>query len=300
MEITTLKIDVVFKKFFTDTDNRDLLRHFISAVLGIPYEDISDMVISNSEITPDEIDGKFTRFDVNMTVNSMYVNIEIQVSNKGHFRERSLYYWAQNYTKQLKKGDTYNDIKPTISINILDFSLFDTKDYCSEYTMADLEHNAVLTDKCEMHFFELPKLDKTLDINDKRKLWMQLISAESEEELDMLDQTAVPEIMSGVNVIRRFSADDELRFLAQRREKARRDEISALSNAEDKGLKKGLAKGIKQGIKQGMEKGIKQGMEKGIKQGSEKERAEMIASMKQSGMTEEQINRVLFYRQLGN
>ena len=46
--------------------------------------------------------------------------------------------------------------------------------------MADLKHQQILTNKCGMYFFELPKLDKNYDPGNKKKLWMQFINAESE------------------------------------------------------------------------------------------------------------------------
>ncbi|MGM9937846.1 MAG: Rpn family recombination-promoting nuclease/putative transposase, partial [Candidatus Ornithomonoglobus sp.] len=93
--------------------------------------------IFDSEVAPDEIDQKFTRLDLNMTTNKGLINVEIQISNNGDFPERGLYYWAQRYGRQLKKGDSYSDIRPTISIYIVDFKMFDTDSFYSFYTMAD-------------------------------------------------------------------------------------------------------------------------------------------------------------------
>ena len=64
--------------------------------------------MENTEITPDEIDGKFTRFDLKLTVDNKLINVEVQVNNYGAFAERSLYYWAQRYGTQLKKGQGYD------------------------------------------------------------------------------------------------------------------------------------------------------------------------------------------------
>ncbi|MGN0181298.1 MAG: Rpn family recombination-promoting nuclease/putative transposase [Candidatus Ornithomonoglobus sp.] len=178
---------------------------------------------------------KFTRLDLNLTTNKGLINVEIQISNNGDFPERGLYYWAQRYGRQLKKGDSYSDIQPTISIYIVDFKMFDTDSFYSFYTMADIEHNKILTDKCAMYFFELPKLDKNYDAKNRRKLWMQLINAESEAELDMLDKTQVPEIQDGVRIIYDLSADTLVREQARRREERLLEERSALSYARRQG-----------------------------------------------------------------
>ena len=247
--------------------------------------ELKDIVVSNTEFTPDEINGKFTRFDINLSLGSRNVNIEIQVNNEGDFKERSLYYWSQNYTGQLKKGEKYKSLKPTISVNIIDFSLFKTSDFHSEFTVADLKLGEILTDKCMLHYLELPKLDKSIDKSDKLKLWMQLIDAESEEDLEKLNATEVPEMREGVSVIYGYSQNEEMRLLAQRREKAIRDEISALGNAKDEGIAIGMEKGLAQGLKKGRAEGKAEGIEQ--------ERQNIIEKMKASGMSSEQINKIL-------
>ena len=239
--IVKAKLDVIFKLIFADKNNSDLLKSFISDVLDIPYESIHGIVIENSEITPTEIDGKFTRLDLQLTTDKELINVEVQINNHESFAERCLYYWAQRYGTQLKKGEGYYDIKSTISINIVDFIMFDTDSYCSTYTMADLEHNKILTDKCAIHFFELPKLDKIVDASDRKKLWMQLINSESEEELDMLSQTQIPAIENGVDVIFRLSDEKDVRDMARRREERLREEISIISSARRQGKAEGRA-----------------------------------------------------------
>ncbi|MDM8254514.1 hypothetical protein [Phocaeicola barnesiae] len=65
-----------------------------------------------------------------------------------------------------------------------------------------------------------------------------------------------------------------------------RVEKTLVSDAERKGMEKGMAKGIEKGIAQGMEKGIAQGMEKGIAQGMEKG----IAQGMEKGIAQGQSN----------
>ena len=87
-------------------------------------------------------------------------------------------------------------------------------------------------------FLELPKIDSEIDRNDHKKLWMQFLKAETEEELDMLKETNVPEIQKAADCLHKMSADDEMRELARLREKAMYDEKSALAHAERKGVAK--------------------------------------------------------------
>ena len=180
MEIVKPKLDVVFKKVFGDSENINILKGFLADILDIPIDEITDVTFDDTEVPPDEIEEKFVRFDMSLTTNKGLINVEIQLSNNGDFPERGLYYWAKRYSGQLKKGEGYDKIQPTISIYIVDFKMFDTEDFYSYFTMADLKHQQILTNKCGMYFFELPKLDKNYDPGNKKKLWMQFINAESE------------------------------------------------------------------------------------------------------------------------
>ena len=110
---------------------------------------------------------------------------------------------------------------------------------------------------------------------------MQLINAENEEELDMLNNTNVPAIQRAVVVIRDMSADERIREAAIQRETMLHDKATALRFARDtgytEGRSEGIAEGMEKGIAEGREKGIAEGREKGIAEGMEKGRSEGIA-----------------------
>ena len=67
------------------------------------------------------------------------------------------------------------------------------------------------------------------------------------------------EIKEAMEELEEISKDEELRWIAELKEKAIRDERNLMEHAIEDGLKQG----IEQGIKQGIEKGIEQGIEKG-------------------------------------
>ena len=126
-----------------------------------------------------------------------------------------------------------------------------------------------LTDKCAIHFFELKKINKQVNKNNRMELWLQLINAESEEELDMLQQTEVQPIQKAVMIIHQMSDDEKIQELARLREKALHDEASALSTARKEGRAEGLAVGR-----------------------DEREK-ELVKSMRENGILEEQIRKII-------
>ena len=76
---------------------------------------------------------------------------------------------------------------------------------------------------------------------------MQFLNASSEEDFEMLKQTNVPIMNKAVNVIYDLSEDTRIREMARMREKALHDEASALANAENKGIEKGISIGEAKG-----------------------------------------------------
>lgn len=259
MDIIKAKLDIVFKKLFTSDD--EVLKAFVADILGIPKDDIKQITVENPNILPSMIDGKQSQLDLKMRVNDKIVNLELQLCNKGNFPDRTVYYWSKMFSDELKKSEDYAELKRTICINIVDFNLFDCKSAYSKFSLLEETRHELLTDKCAIMFFELPKVDGEVDINDRRKLWLQLIKAETKEELDMLEKTGVPEIQKAVVILHEMSADEEMQELARLREKAIRDETSAFNFAR--------------------------------REGRAEEREAIISRMRQKGYTEEQIRDLL-------
>lgn len=260
MNVVKAKLDIIFKKLFTSDDT--VLKAFVADILDIPIDEITQIRVENPNILPSMVGGKQAQLDLRMSVDDKIVNVEIQLCDKGDFRDRSLYYWSKMYSDELKKGEEYFDLKKTISVNILNFDLFDCKEMYSDFSMREKTRNELLTDKCSILFFELTKLNNKVDKNDRKRLWLQLINAETEEELDMLDKTGVPEIQKAVVILHEMSADEQTREIARLREKAIYDERSAINSAKREGI--------------------------------EQERERAIAFMREKGLTEDQIRE--FYK----
>ncbi|MCM1577589.1 MAG: Rpn family recombination-promoting nuclease/putative transposase [Ruminococcus sp.] len=294
-DVIKAKTDIVFKKLFTD--NIDLLTSFLSSTLKIPEKDIGSIRIMNTELTPETVDGKFSRLDINMEVDGRLINVEVQVNDEGNYRERSLYYWGLLYCSGIKKGETYDKLKQTITVNVLDFDLFDRADYHYSVKPVIEQTGEIFSDKMEVHFFELPKLPEKIDNENLCELWLKFLDAESEEEYEMIRETNNPVMQKAVKVIYDMSEDVRIREAVRMREKALHDEASALGAAEKRGekrgelrgIKKGREEGRKEGRKEGREEGMRKGMEKGIKKGEKNAFDKVAAEMRKQGMSEDFI-----------
>ena len=90
--------------------------------------------------------------------------------------------------------------------------------------------------------------------------WIEFLKNPESEKVRSLEMS-VDEIREAKDELIKMSNDDTQRELYEMRAKTLRDKISALNEAERKGIKKGREEGRKEGI----EEGIKEGIEKGEK-----------------------------------
>ena len=232
------KLDIIFKMLFSE--HLDLLHELLAGLLRLPRESIKNIVVKNSEIVPDSISGKFVRMDLNMNVDGKLINVEMQYGKDYNFRERILFHWSKLYSGELKSGNDFSLLKPTICIGIVDFNMFACEGFHSNFTVMERNRHEVLTEKCGVHIFELPKISKKVNKDDIMELWLQLINAETEEELEMLNQTGVAPIQRAVYVLHQMSEDEKIQEMARLREKALLDEATAVSGAKREGMREGV------------------------------------------------------------
>ena len=262
----TPKLDLVFKKIFGDVKNTDILADFLATVLEINPSEITSIEILDNEVVPDALISKFSRLDLRITINRVTaVNIEIQILNYGNYKERTLFYWAKIYTGELQKSEDYLNLKNTVSINVIDFNLFDCKEYHSTFKIFEEHRQELLTDKFRIDFLELRKAKEYKECGsmvNKKQMWMDFLNtnAEDNETLDRL-ATGSPVMQKAVAVLRKMSADEKELYEIEQREKAVRDEISARAYERQQGIEQG--------------------------------KNELVSKMKKSGMTDEQIQKIL-------
>ena len=238
----TFKTDTLFKMLFVT--HQDLLKLLVAALLGIPLESIGQFIVRNPEMPPEILGDKFCRLDINMTVNGQLVDLEVQVSNEGDYRDRSLFYWARGFSTALPAGQGYSTLPRTMVISILDFKLFDCTEYHSFFQPLEVTRHTLLSDKMGLHFFELPKLPANAENGDMLLLWLSLFKASTEEDLEKIRAMEVPAMNQAINAYYRITASPEFRELERMREKAGHDEAQALHHAEQKGRAEGRAESM--------------------------------------------------------
>ena len=258
--------DVAFKFIFGKEERKNITLDFLDAFLYERLEHhITDITYKNTELVPLAEDGKLTRLDVRCDLSSgEQVDVEVQVLNLKNMRRRTLYYWAQMYLFSLARGQTYRDLKPAITINILAFELLPQKAPLAMYTIMNPETGDELNKDLSLFFVEIPKFarepKKKISEMTKMERWMAYFANQLDdherEELAMSDAA----ISGAMDAARVFLADDDERWNYINRQMAILDYNSGIQDSREEGLKEGRREGLREGRKEGRREGRREGI----------------------------------------
>ncbi len=156
-ELMDLKIDYAFKQLFGSEKNKEITVVFLNAILQRTGRDtIKEIMFVNQEYGGQYEDDKQSRLDIVVRTQSDHlINVEMQLSNQNDMMKRTVYYWSLLFTSQLQRSQGYHRLLPTITINICDFTLFETPHYHSTYHLYEdttMERLSYDDDVLEIHF----------------------------------------------------------------------------------------------------------------------------------------------------
>jgi predicted transposase/invertase (TIGR01784 family) len=201
--------------------------------------------IRNPEIPPEEIEKKFIVLDIRAADESGHeFDIEMQVRRYEDYPKRTIYYLCRMYGGQLGAGEPYSMLRPVVGIHFLDYAFFPGgPDFHYHFSLRDVRHpHLALTDDLSLHIFELPGIEPLFQNREIDGLleWLHFFShPQSEGENAMTAQYQNPMINRALDSLRALSADQKTRELAERREKALKDEAMFLNEARKAGKKAG-------------------------------------------------------------
>lgn len=246
--------DFFFKNLMGDEKRSNLTLRFLNLILNRTGEDaFKSIQFLKTEQDPLTKDGKLSILDVKASVDDKtFVNIELQVSRQNYIVERSMFYISRIFSEQAVRGHDYDELKPVIGINLLDFKLFDELSNwhnTANFTVKGIEKP--ITDCLTMHFLELPKLEFS-DVKKAKRLeaWGAYFSGVSDEkELEVLcmNEPLLKEVLSYEQA---FTNNDEMYRKYQQREDAIREETTKIRLGEKRGEKRGIIIGRKEGKKE--------------------------------------------------
>ena len=245
-----LKNDIVFKAFFSKKGNEKYLKEFLEALLKIHIEEIE----VRSEVSLLKLDEKEKggRLDIEAKLNTGIINIEMQVNNLKNIEKRTAYYASKIMAREVGIREKYEDIKPVIMVNILDYELFGFKEYVSKTEIVLKEHKdyEVIKD-LQWYFIELPKFRMSNpDMEDKLNQWLALIDNEDRGMIKMAEEKNKT-IKEAKKEVEYLTGEEEIKRLAELREKWAMDRRSEISDAREEGIEEGRKEGRKEGKEEG-------------------------------------------------
>lgn len=230
--------DVMFKMLFGDAKHSRVLIHFLNCVIKgkSPIESID---IIHNELNPEYIGQKGSRIDIlAKTKDGELVNIEMQREDEKNMTARALFYWSKLFSGQLEVSQKYHQLKRTISINILNFTLFENDErYWRKGYLKDDHNNEKFTDLLEMHFLELNKM-RQVEEESPITFWIEFFKDPYSQKIASICEF-VPEIREAKSIFEKAKSDPEAQELMRIREKAIRDYTSDIASAKDEGKVEG-------------------------------------------------------------
>ena len=288
----TPKNDIIFKKIFGTEGNEVILKDFLSSIIEEPIKEIE--VEKDMKLEKEDLNDKVGILDIKAKLdNGVQVNVEMQVVNQQNMEKRTLFYWGKLYTRSIHEGESFYELKKTITINLLDFNYFDTKEYHTKWHIVeDTEKDKVLTDVLEIHFIELKKFIKEeRRPENKKEEWLYFLDYSKRGMVEMATKKNKV-IEKAKEELEYLTGDAAVKRKAELREKWIRDYKGSMEYAKQEGLRQGKEEGLEQGREEGMKQGIEEGKEQGIEQGIQQNKREIIKEMLKQGINKEIISKI--------
>ena len=240
--------DYMFRAVFQNSE--EALRHLLSALLDIPYEDILSCEIRNPIVLGETIDVKTCVLDIRLLLNhNRLINLEMQTGHLKHWANRSLYYLARLYCN-IRRGEDYSSIMPALHIGILTGSPFqEYRRFYSRYFMAEEETGHIFSRNFCACVLDLSQLENVpIEERDSELYnWAKFFQATTWEEICMLSREKDYLSAAAVNLYT-LSEEEKIQLQCEARERYYMD----MNTYRVEGIEQGIQQGIQQGIEQGI------------------------------------------------
>ena len=163
-----------------------------------------------------------------------------------------MYYWADAYSRQIKRGDRIGKLEKTISIAILDYELEELRGMEKigvKWQIRDeITGKRILTDRLELIIIELPKARRVYKTNPNNTIcqWMLFLDNPNQKEVVQIMKEN-KDINKAIDELEQVSGNEKLRRIAELKEKYIRDEQASIAYAQNEGYRQGEEKGKAKG-----------------------------------------------------
>lgn len=206
--------------------NEKVLRGLISSLLHLDPKNIKKLTIRNPINLAEDITGKDFIMDIEVMMNDdSLINLEMQVTNKHNWAERSLSYLCRTFD-QLYESQDYSEAFPVHHIGFLDFTLFPKyPEFYATYQMLNIKNYHLYSSKFSLSVVNLTKTELSTDEDRSHGIdyWARLFKANTWEEIKMLAENN-EYLESAANSLYEANADRMVRERCRARREAERYE----------------------------------------------------------------------------
>ncbi|MBQ2938575.1 MAG: PD-(D/E)XK nuclease family transposase [Clostridia bacterium] len=176
----------VLRKVLNNEEHLDILKDFIEAILDINIQEIelNQYLEEKEKYLPKE--ENFGIADVRIRTNeNEEINIGIQFIDGIYIQTKMLMYYAQIHLNQLEH-EPKREFAKTITINLLDFKYFSSKEYYKTIKIKSNENN-IQFKELELYVIELPKLIIEDEENmTKKEEWISYLKGSENKILEKI------------------------------------------------------------------------------------------------------------------
>ncbi|GHU76193.1 hypothetical protein FACS1894188_08340 [Clostridia bacterium] len=225
---------------FGDIRNRDALVDFLKANDIFVGDDVDDLEYSddgipvydpkyieyvNTHLKKEYLKDKESILDVLVKLKSgKQVNLELQIESKEAFEKRIAYYAMKGFVSQLAEGEDYVELKPFVSIVIVDFPvkvLARRKKFYTYFYIHSREDDITLFEDFQIRIIELPKLVEYVE-ETKLYTWAKFIATDDTEAKKAMAENNVA-LRNTIDFMQSLSADKLARLYYEAGVKKARD-----------------------------------------------------------------------------
>lgn len=196
------------------------LKGLICSMLHLSWEQVISITILNPFEFGNTVTDKDSILDLKILLNDQtFINLEMQLAKEVAWPERSLSYLCEIF-KNLKKGETYSQIRPAIHIGFLDYDLFpEEPEFYANYHLSNDVTHRIYTRKFSLSVLSLNRTELATEEDKKFGIdhWAKLFKATTWEELRMIAKHN-PHLEEAAKTIYQMSDDERIRERCRARE----------------------------------------------------------------------------------
>jgi predicted transposase/invertase (TIGR01784 family) len=267
--------DFLMLKMLGEAGDEEQLLEFLKATLRrTGHTNITSVdIIGNTKLTAEIIGDKSSVLDILAVLNDgTHVNTEIQIRRVVGLERRFLKYWAEEYSRSLSAGQTYDMLPNVITIIITEFDLINLPDFHFSFHLREDQHpEYILTDAMEFHIISMPRFRRWKEIDlagNPLHRWLTFFDKKTPQE-------TLEEVIRMDHAIQR--ANERIAFVSQDKESLRLYRMREMAMSD-------WSSGVKLARSEGRAEGRAEGRVEGRAEGRTEEKIETAKSALRKGM----------------